>query len=150
MDSCDSYCRNCFAFQPTQKCCNFIFIVGHSRGCPPGPGCNRRMTKAEFKKSPLNPQRAEPKPQPPKTESKAPKRRKPKNYRKASMNYLTPEEQERRMELYNKGYSDRQIGDAVGRKRSAIAAWRASQGLLPNYDNNHQLITRKPDAEVAT
>lgn len=25
------------------KCCNFIFIEGHMRGCPPGEGCIRKI-----------------------------------------------------------------------------------------------------------
>lgn len=41
-------CRGCFYFggeNYMNATCNYLFIVGHSRGCPPGVGCIRRKEK---------------------------------------------------------------------------------------------------------
>lgn len=43
-------CIGCFYFRGsiyTNRCCNYIFIEGHSRGCPPGEGCTKRKEGEE-------------------------------------------------------------------------------------------------------
>ena len=42
---------------------------------------------------------------------------------------ITPEEEWRRMDLYNQGKSDRQIEEYCGLRRGAIKAWRTRRGL---------------------
>lgn len=31
-------------------CCNYILDTGHPRGCKPGKGCKRRVTKGKIKR----------------------------------------------------------------------------------------------------
>ena len=46
---------------------------------------------------------------------------------------LTQEEQEKRLELYNKGFSDRKIAKECGVSKGAIAQWRWKKGLKSNF-----------------
>lgn len=42
------HCRGCIYFggeNYMNASCNYLFIVGHSRGCPPGAGCTVRKEK---------------------------------------------------------------------------------------------------------
>lgn len=47
-----------------------------------------------------------------------------------------------RMQLYRAGYSDLQIGTAVGVSKNAIANWRRTRKLSANFDNCHRKINK--------
>lgn len=53
------YCRSCAHYQVLSGCssskgetgaraCLYILDTGHRRGCPPGPGCKKRVTFAQW------------------------------------------------------------------------------------------------------
>lgn len=45
---------------------------------------------------------------------------------------LPPEEEAKRMELYNRGFTDVEIAKALGHKQSTITSWRNSRNLETN------------------
>lgn len=45
---------------------------------------------------------------------------------------LEPKEEEERLRLYNKGYTDKEIGYRCGLNAASISAWRRKRGLVPN------------------
>lgn len=45
---------------------------------------------------------------------------------------IAPEEQQRRMDLHGKGYTDEEIAEAVGISRVAARKWRIKNGLPIN------------------
>lgn len=51
-------------------------------------------------------------------------------------------EDDMRMRLYRAGYSDLQIGTAVGVSKNAIANWRRTRKLPANFDNCHRKINK--------
>lgn len=57
------------------------------------------------------------------------------------------------MELYQQGYSDQKIADAVGVTKGTIMGWRQKEGLPPNTgttkDKNHRKSQLAIDAEEA-
>ena len=60
---------------------------------------------------------------------------------------------EQAMYLYQQGYTDQKIADAVGVVKGTIANWRSKQGLPQNTGTNQDKNYRKPqlaiDAEEA-
>lgn len=57
------YCSNCAHYQTlsgssidsncggSARVCLYILDTGHCRGCDPGPGCNKRITFAQWRES---------------------------------------------------------------------------------------------------
>lgn len=56
------YCRSCAHYQvlsgssnsggePGARACLYILDTGHRRGCLPSPGCNKRITFAQWRES---------------------------------------------------------------------------------------------------
>lgn len=46
------YCKGCVywgGFYEHNACCNYIFIEGHSRPCPPGKGCTEKIVGARIR-----------------------------------------------------------------------------------------------------
>ena len=44
----NNYCKHCLYFQgqfDENCCCNYIFLEGHRRPCPPGEGCTVRKRR---------------------------------------------------------------------------------------------------------
>lgn len=52
----------------------------------------------------------------------------------AEMNTISNDEHERRLELYNKGYTDRKIAEELHYSACTIAQWRWNNGLKPNHE----------------
>lgn len=46
------YCSGCVYFGSYLRNCDYIFIEGHSRGCPPGKGCTKRISIKNKKAKP--------------------------------------------------------------------------------------------------
>lgn len=129
---CDAYCKRCCYFQDASLTCNYIFFEGHSRGCPPGTGCDKHTTRSEYRKritvsfKPIN--------------AKKPKSEDGKNGKKPIGARITAEENARRLELYKSGLSDRQIAEAIGAAKNTICRWRAVRNLPANFDCAHRKI----------
>lgn len=51
---------------------------------------------------------------------------------------LTKEENEKRMRLYNLGYSDKIISEECGVSKGAISQWRWKNGLKSNFEKGKQ------------
>lgn len=50
---CDKYCHNCIYFHgwfEYNAHCNYIFMAGHRRMCPPGKGCIRKVERKRRRK----------------------------------------------------------------------------------------------------
>lgn len=47
---------------------------------------------------------------------------------------ISKKDHEERLELYNRGLTDSQIGEALFLSQSAVGSWRKRNGLKPNYD----------------
>lgn len=50
----DHPCKGCVYFfgrAEGNECCNYIFIVGHRRPCPPGKDCTEKRTYPEEEKN---------------------------------------------------------------------------------------------------
>lgn len=46
------YCKDCAYWGGAyinNACCNYIFVEGHSRPCPPGKGCTERVRGKKFR-----------------------------------------------------------------------------------------------------
>jgi hypothetical protein len=44
------FCKKCIYWgghSESDACCNYIFRVGHSRGCPPGKGCTKMTPRVK-------------------------------------------------------------------------------------------------------
>lgn len=48
--TCDAYCQGCYYFGPAHQTCDYWEKADELRGCPPGNGCTRRITKKEYMK----------------------------------------------------------------------------------------------------
>lgn len=119
------YCRGCIYFQKNDKSCNYIFIEGHSRGCPPGKDCIRKTVKLKRKR---------------KSQLRISER--PNNN-----SAISNEENERRLAFYRSGLCDKEIAIKIGISRSAIAKWRQARQLPANFDNTHKRIDHQNGKE---
>ena len=48
--TCDAYCEGCYYYGPYHQTCDYWEKADQLRGCPPGKGCTRRITKKEYMK----------------------------------------------------------------------------------------------------
>lgn len=49
----NKYCHDCKYFFGTCEasvCCNYIFVEDKIRGCPPGPGCTKKVKRKRKRK----------------------------------------------------------------------------------------------------
>ena len=46
--TCDAYCEGCYYYGPGHKTCDYWEKADELRGCPPGKGCTRKITKKEY------------------------------------------------------------------------------------------------------
>lgn len=46
-------CTSCYYYGAAIKSCDYLVMVGHSRGCPPGDGCRLYVRRTTRKKTPL-------------------------------------------------------------------------------------------------
>ena len=129
---CDAYCEKCVYYQNTSFTCNYIFFEDRSRGCPPGTGCDKRMTRSEYRKR----MSISPKP----IKAKKPQNAVRKNGENQVRVRISAEENIRRMELYKSGLSDRQIAEAIGVAKNTICRWRVVRNLPANFDCAHRKI----------
>lgn len=126
---CDEYCERCIYYQNSSLTCNYIFFEERPRGCEPGTGCNKRMTRAEYLK------RMKISLQPVVTaKSEMQKSDARKNRGKFDGGKIGEEENARRLKLYESGLSDGQIGKIVGVARGSITSWRKCRNLSANFD----------------
>lgn len=127
---CDRYCLECVYYHGTTCTCNYIFIEDRRRECPPGTGCDKRVTRSERRKL-VN------------ISLKPVKARKPQNEVRKHAGKpigvkITAEENIRRLDLYKSGLSDREIGCRVGVSRGSITKWRLHRNLPANFDSSHR------------
>ena len=47
---CDAYCQGCYYFGAAHQTCDYWEKADELRGCPPGKGCTKRITKKEYMK----------------------------------------------------------------------------------------------------
>lgn len=48
-----NFCEDCAYYTPTTETCDYWLIEDRLRGCPGGPGCDKKITKKEYRK--MNP-----------------------------------------------------------------------------------------------
>lgn len=48
--TCDAYCNGCYYFGLSHQTCDYWEKADQLRGCPPGKGCTKRITKKEYMK----------------------------------------------------------------------------------------------------
>lgn len=48
--TCDAYCEGCYYFGAAHQTCDYWEKADELRGCPPGKGCIRKITKKEYMK----------------------------------------------------------------------------------------------------
>lgn len=109
-------CQSCYYRGKHGYGCNYLSVVGHSRGCPV-KGC----TKYKFSRK-----RAK-KEVPPPTVKEAEAAEVPESILKKRGRY------DQRMELYQQGLTDPEIAGEMGISKGAIAHWRKALGLPSNY-----------------
>lgn len=115
---CDRFCRNCFYYEKQHENCAYILLVGHSRGCDPGTGCIRKK-EATGRRAYYHRRNTILRETERGTAYHPKKDRKPR---------ITDEDERRQTELYNLGYSDRQIAEMMGKALSSINQWRNKKG----------------------
>lgn len=47
---CDAYCEGCYYFGVNHRTCDYWEKADQLRGCPPGKGCTKKITKKEYMK----------------------------------------------------------------------------------------------------
>lgn len=115
--ACDKYCFDCIYYGIYLSNCDFYLETGDRRGCEAGKGCTRKVSNGiqkEKKKIVLS-------------DEKKP---------------IKNGKYEVRMQLYQKGLSDKDIAAILGVHTETIANWRRVNLLPPNYSNNHKRIIR--------
>lgn len=48
--TCDAYCNGCYYFGLSHQTCDYWEKADQLRGCPPGKGCTKKITKKEYMK----------------------------------------------------------------------------------------------------
>lgn len=56
---------------------------------------------------------------------------------------VTPEEQEKRLNLYRQGFNDIEIGKQLGVSRECIVIWRRKNGLPSIFKSRHKQGKKK-------
>jgi len=129
-----NYCHGCIYRQRNDSSCNYIFMEGHSRGCPPGKGCTKKeVSWRRKKKIPLR-------------INQNPKNNEVAAGKRTGGARISEEETERRLALYRAGLSDKDVAIATGVSKGTIAKWRQAKNLPANFDNAHRRINH-PDCE---
>lgn len=100
--------------------CDYIFIVGTRRPCPPGKLCTVKKAAERTRR-----------------EMKAPSKGR----------RLDPKVDEQRMELYNQGMSDCEIAVRQGVSQAAIAKWRNNHKLQRNIQEKTKKWCKESFAE---
>lgn len=128
---CDSYCYRCAHYSSYFKCCDYVFNEDKLRGCDPGTGCDKKVSRSEYlkrvkEKKPIT--------------IKTPRERKPqRNTREKG--FLSFEENERRFRMYRDGFSDAQIARVCDVDKTTITKWRKVRKLPRNHDDYNRVIT---------
>ena len=106
-------CRSCYYRGKNEYGCNYLSVVGHSRGCPV-KGCTKYKFSSKRAEKEVRP------PQAKETEVHVGITAKKGRY-------------EQRMELYQQGLTDPEIAREMGISKGAVAHWRKAQGMPSNY-----------------
>lgn len=95
--------KSCAYFGTNTHTCDYILITGQRRGCPAGPLCNRyKPLNARHRKVPQLPS----------------------TFKKDRSGLYTAFET-----MYEEGFSDKQIADALGVSRDTVSSWRRKERL---------------------
>lgn len=101
--------------------CDYILITGQRRGCPGGPLCIRYK--------PVNERKREAPPL-------------PTRFKKGNPGLFVAFES-----LYEEGFSDQQIADALGVSKDMVAKWRRSE-RLPSRETRRQIMAAHDKANA--
>lgn len=94
---------SCAFFGTNTKTCDYILITGKRRSCPPGPLCTKyKPVNARHRKVPQLPS----------------------TFKKDRSGLYTAFET-----MYEEGFSDQKIAEALGVSRNTVASWRRKERL---------------------
>lgn len=104
---------SCAYYATNTHTCDFYLITGKRRGCPAGPLCKRyKPVKARKREMPPLPS----------------------TFKKDRSGLYTAFET-----MYEEGFSDREIAEALGVSRDTVSSWRRKE-RLPNQATRKQIM----------
>ena len=114
--------RNDCAFKGTNTgTCDYIIVTGKRRGCPAGPLCLRyKPVTAKERKVPQLPS----------------------TFKKDRSGLYTAFDT-----MYEEGFSDREIAEALGVSRDTVSKWRRSE-RLPSRETRRQIMSAHEKAAI--
>lgn len=104
---------SCAYYATNTHTCDYILITGKRRGCPGGPLCKKyKSLNARHRKVPQLPS----------------------TFKKERSGLYTAFET-----MYEEGFSDKQIADALGVSRDTVSSWRRKE-RLPNQATRKKIM----------